>query len=80
MLRDRAVATSGNTEQTRMLAGVRIGHLFDARQGRPANGHLRASVIAVDGATSDTMSTVAFLLGPDRLPRYPEAEVRHFVG
>jgi thiamine biosynthesis lipoprotein len=80
VLRDRAVATSGNTEQTRMLAGVRVGHLFDARRGLPANGHLLASIVAVDGTTSDTMSTVAFLLGPDRLAAYPEAEVRHFVG
>jgi FAD:protein FMN transferase len=80
VLRDRAVATSGNTEQTRTLAGVRVGHLFDARRGRPANGHLLASVVAVDGTTADTMSTVAFLLGPDALGAYPEAEVRHFVG
>jgi thiamine biosynthesis lipoprotein len=80
VLRDRAVATSGNAEQTRTLAGVRVGHLFDARRGRPANGHLLASVVAIDGTTADTMSTVAFLLGPDALAPFPEAEVRHFVG
>ena len=79
LLRDTAVATSGNTEQGRVLGGVRVGHLFDARLGRPANGHLSASVQARTGVQSDTLSTVAFLLGPDRFHGWPEATDVHFV-
>ena len=81
-LRDTAVATSGNTEQYRVLAGVRVGHLFDARSGRPADGHLSASVQARTGVESDYLSTVAFLLGPGRFPGsdWPEALAAHFVG
>ncbi len=79
VLRDQAVATSANSEQYRILSGMRVGHLFDARRGRPADGHLSASVIARDGTWADLMSTCAFLLGPDRF-HWPEAQAVHFVG
>ena len=81
-LRDSAVATSGNTEQYRVLAGVRVGHLFDARSGRPADGHRSASVQARTGVESDYLSTTAFLLGPGRFPGsdWPEALSAHFIG
>ena len=79
VLRDRAVATSGNYEQFRILAGRRVGHLFDARRGRPADGHLSATVVADDGVHADLMSTVSFLLGPDRF-RWPEARATHWIG
>jgi thiamine biosynthesis lipoprotein len=84
VLRDAAVATSGNTEQFRVLSGVRVGHLFDARRGRPAAGHLSASVQAPTGVESDAMSTAAFLLGPSGFragsPEWPRAETVHFIG
>jgi thiamine biosynthesis lipoprotein len=79
-LRESAVATSGNTEQFTVLAGIRVGHLFDARRGRPSNGHLSASVQARTGVESDYLSTTAFLLGPDRFRGWPEALGAHFVG
>jgi FAD:protein FMN transferase len=78
-LRDAAVATSGNQEQMRVLGHVRVGHLFDARRGRPANGHLTASVLARTGMESDVGSTVAFLLGPDRFRNFPGALDAHFI-
>lgn len=80
VLRDAAVATSGNSEQTRILGPLRIGHLFDARRGTPANGHLSASVVATSGLESDAGSTVAFLLGPDRFRGWPGALDVHFIG
>lgn len=80
VLRDAAVATSGNTEQFRILSGVRVGHLFDARRGRPSAGHLSASVMAPTGVESDVMSTAAFLLGPSGFDGWPHALAVHFVG
>ncbi len=80
VLKDTSVATSGNAEQSRVLGGVRVGHLFDARRGRPANGHLSASVQARTGVESDYLSTVAYLLGPDRFHGWPEAMSAHFAG
>uniref|UniRef100_A0A832I2F2 FAD:protein FMN transferase n=1 Tax=Eiseniibacteriota bacterium TaxID=2212470 RepID=A0A832I2F2_UNCEI len=80
VLRDAAVATSGNTEQYRVIAGQRVGHLFDARRGRPADGHLLASVEAATGVESDALSTAAFLLGPSAFGAWPGARAVHFVG
>jgi thiamine biosynthesis lipoprotein len=79
-LRDRAVATSANTEQTRVLGHVRVGHLFDARHGRPAHGHVSASVVARTGVDSDLLSTVAFLVGPGGMGTFPPALETHFIG
>lgn len=80
LLKDTAVATSGNYEQSRMLGHVRVGHLFDARRGRPSGGHLSASVVARTGTDSDKLSTVAFLLGPDRFHGHAGALDAHFIG
>jgi thiamine biosynthesis lipoprotein len=79
-LRDTAVATSGNSEQTHLLGSLRIGHLFDARSGLPADGHLSSSVVARTGVESDVCSTVSFLLGPDRFRHWPGVIESHFIG
>jgi thiamine biosynthesis lipoprotein len=79
VLRDTAIATSGNYEQFRVLSGVRVGHLLDARRGLPADGHLSATVLARTAVEADRMSTAAFLLGPDRFA-WPEALDVHFIG
>lgn len=79
-LRDAAVATSGNYEQWHLLDGIRVGHLLDARHGRPADGHLSASASARTGTEADEMSTVAFLLGPSRMGDWPQATGLHFIG
>jgi thiamine biosynthesis lipoprotein len=79
LLRDAAIATSGNREQSRNLGGVTVGHLLDARSGRPSDGHLSATVMAATATDADLMSTSAFLLGPDRF-RWPEALAVHFIG
>jgi FAD:protein FMN transferase len=80
VLRDAAIATSGNSEQGVMLSGLRVGHLFDARRGLPADGHLSASVQARTGTDSDIGSTTAFLLGPARIADLPEHLGVHFIG
>jgi FAD:protein FMN transferase len=79
-LRDAAVATSGNSEQSHFLGRVRVGHLLDALRGRPASGYLSATAEARSGVESDLFSTVAFLLGPDRFRGYPGALDAHFIG
>ena len=79
-LRDAAVATSGNAEQHHALGGHEVGHLLDARRGRPADGPLSASVLAATGTDSDVLSTVAFLVGPDRFRGWAGARAAHFVG
>lgn len=79
-LRDEAIATSGNSEQSHRLGKTLVGHLLDARGGRPANGPLSATVRARTGVDSDRCSTVAFLLGPGRFRGFPGAVEAHFIG
>lgn len=79
VLRDAAVATSGNSEQTRTLGNLTLGHLFDARRGTPASGHLCVTVQARTGMEADVCSTAAFLLGPDRF-RAGDVLLTHFIG
>jgi FAD:protein FMN transferase len=80
LLRDRALATSGNAEQSRSVGGKRVGHLLDALGGRPADGPLSVTVEALCGTDSDVLSTTAFLLGPDRFAGFPGALQAHFIG
>jgi thiamine biosynthesis lipoprotein len=79
-LRDAAVATSGNAEQHHPLGAREVGHLLDARRGRPADGPLSVSILAATGTESDVLSTVAFLLGPDRFRGWAGARAAHFIG
>jgi len=79
-LRDRAVATSGNAEQHHLQGGTMVGHLLDARHGRPAAGPLSATVLARTGTDADGTSTVAFLLGADAVRAWPEPLAVHVIG
>ena len=62
-----AVATSGNYERRAVRPdGTSVGHLFDPRTGRPAEGGvLQATAIAPTAAEADAWSTALFVLGPD---------------
>lgn len=77
---DLAVATSGNAEQRHPQGGVTVGHLLDARRGRPADGPASVTVLARSGTDCDGISTVGFLLGGGRLGDWPEALAVHVIG
>lgn len=79
-LRDQAVATSGNAEQHHRLGGVTVGHLMDARLGRPSDGPLSVTVLAGTATDADAGSTSAFLLGPEAVRAWPEALAVHAIG
>lgn len=79
-LRDAAVATSGNAEQSHELDGVRVGHLLDAARGVPANPHLSATVYARTGLESDENASRAFLLGPEGVRGAHGVLGTHFIG
>ena len=80
MLRDAAVGTSGNYEQWSTLDGERVGHILDARLGRPTAAHVSASVVARTGTASDEGSTRAFLLGRSGLAGLEGVLDTHFIG
>ena len=69
-LRDAALGTSGAGEQYIVADGVRHGHVFDPRTGRPSRGVLSASVVARDAESADALSTAFLAGGVDLARRY----------
>ncbi|MBI2826080.1 MAG: FAD:protein FMN transferase [Planctomycetia bacterium] len=69
-LRDRALATSGASQQFFRHAGKRYGHILDPRTGRPAEGVFSATVVAPAAAEADALSTAFYTLGVDGAVAY----------
>ncbi|MFT5286376.1 MAG: thiamine biosynthesis lipoprotein [Planctomycetota bacterium] len=67
-----SLATSGNSERSVLIDGVRYGHLLDPRTGSPAPDFGTATVIAPDAFTADALSTGFFVLGPERALKIAE--------
>ncbi len=65
VLRDEAVATSGNYENFVEIEGKRYGHSIDPRTGRPVSHVLSVTVVAPTALAADALSTGLFVLGPD---------------
>lgn len=61
-----ALATSGDYERFFLHDGVRYAHLLDPRTGWPVQGVASVAVLAPTGIASDALSTMLFVLGPDR--------------
>ena len=66
LLRNEAVATSGNYENFVEIDGQRYGHILDPRTGEPVSQVLSVTVVAPTGLESDALSTGLFVLGPER--------------
>jgi len=69
-LRDRSMATSGSTEQSREIEGRRYGHIIDPRTGWPAEGVLSATAIAPTAAEADALSTAFYIMGIEATRAY----------
>ncbi len=66
ILREGAVATSGDYLRGFTQGGRRFGHILDPRTGRPVdNGVLAASVMAPSCTQAGMLSTALCVLGPD---------------
>jgi thiamine biosynthesis lipoprotein len=65
-LRDKSISTSGDYEIYYKKKGKRITHIIDPRTGAPVPRLQSASVIALDGMTSDGLDTGLFVLGPEK--------------
>jgi thiamine biosynthesis lipoprotein len=64
LLRNAAVSTSGDSEQWIERDGLRYSHILDPRTGIGVTGRRRATVVAPDGITADSLATAACVLGP----------------
>lgn len=61
-LANRAISTSGDTEQFVVIGGVRYSHVIDPRTGWALTNRIQGTVIAPDGLTSDPLSKFFALL------------------
>ncbi len=66
LLKDEAVATSGNYENFVTIGGRRYGHIIDPSTGRTVDHILSVTVIAPSALAADALSTGMFVLGPER--------------
>lgn len=72
---DSCIATSGDYERFRIIAGRKVGHLMDPRTGQPcggAEGLGGVTVVVRDPTLSDVYSTTAFVGGEDVARRLSE--------
>ena len=61
------MATSGDYQQYFSSQGRRYSHIIDPKSGYPVdNGVISATIIALDGAPSDGLSTSVFVLGKEK--------------
>lgn len=61
----RALATSGDAEQSYVVGGRRYAHVLDSRTRTPVdNGVASVSVLAASGLLADGLATAAMVLGP----------------
>lgn len=77
-LENAALSTSGDTEQFRDSAGVRLSHVIDPRTGAPLTLRLKASVRAPTGVQADGWSTAVTVMDSAARARFiaahPEAD------
>ncbi len=65
-LSDMAISTSGDYERFFIEGGKRYHHLLDPRTGKSAGGCKCVSIIAKEGAFTDSFATGIFVLGPEK--------------
>jgi thiamine biosynthesis lipoprotein ApbE len=61
---NQGIATSGISERTYEIGGVRYSHLIDPRTGQPCQTALSATVIAPDAEIADVLATICCVLKP----------------
>jgi thiamine biosynthesis lipoprotein len=66
LLKDAAVSTSGDAEQYVEIDGKRYSHIVDPRTGIGLIGRMSVTVVAPNGTTSDSLTKVVAVLGPER--------------
>lgn len=74
VLKDLAVATSGNYERFTEIGGKRYSHILDPRTGRPVDFAPSVTVVARDCMTADAWATTLSVLGPSAMQAAEQAE------
>jgi len=70
LLKDESLSTSGSYEKFFQLNGRTYCHIMDPRTGAPVEGMLQATVIGVDGMTTEALSKPMFVMGTEQGAKY----------
>lgn len=65
-LRNAAVSTSGDTEQSREIGGVRYSHIIDPKTGLGLTSPIAVTVVARRGLEADPIATAVSVMGEQR--------------
>ena len=68
-----SLSTSAGSERDLVANGVRVGHIFDPRTGRPATFNGSVTVWHERGLAADALSTALYVMGPEAGLRWAEA-------
>ena len=84
LLHDRAVSTSGDSEQHLDIARVRYSHIINPKTGRALTGRASVTVVAPNGITADSLATAVSVLGAEEglklVKSYAGAGVLYILG
>jgi FAD:protein FMN transferase len=75
-LTNRAISTSGDTNQFVDIGGRRYSHIVDPRTGLGLTNRIAVTITAPDGMTSDSLSTAVSVLGEEK----GRALAAHYTG
>ena len=67
-----SLSTSAGSERDLVVNGVRVGHIFDPRTGRPAMFNGSVTVWHERGLAADALSTALYVMGPEAGLRWAE--------
>ena len=66
LLKNSAIATSGDVFQRVEIGGVRYSHIVDPHTGLGLTDHSLVTILASDCTTADSFATAVSVLGPER--------------
>ena len=66
LLKNSAIATSGDVFQRVEIGGVRYSHIVDPHTGLGLTDHSLVTILAADCITADSLATAVSVLGPER--------------
>lgn len=70
---NKAISTSGDTEQFVVIGGRHYSHVVDPRTGQALTNRVEVTVVSRDGLTSDPVSTALSVVEPRRRSRLVKA-------
>ena len=78
-MRNAAVSTSGDTEQSREIGGLRHSHIINPKTGLGLTSAIAVTVIARRGLDADPIATAVSVLGEQKGRSVFQKRVRELI-